>query len=222
VADVGTDHGILPRALLASGRASHCVASDVAGQAIQRARERAESGRLPDRLELRRGLGLKVLTPADRIDVVVLSGMGARTILSVLEGGRARDLRIRRLVIQPQSEPARVRRWLFDRGWRIVAERIVRERRRFYVAIAAEPAGARVAADPLPFDRELAEQAGPCLLVSGDPLVREYWAKTLREQQRILDLAEAGHGREEAERRRQLAFRVLEILDAPSGMPRDG
>ena len=38
VADIGTDHAILPRRLLSSGRAAHCIASDVKADCLKDAR----------------------------------------------------------------------------------------------------------------------------------------------------------------------------------------
>ena len=62
-----------------------------------------------------------------------------------------------------------VRRWLLGHGYGIVAERIVLERGRFYVALAAEPGTAAARPDGPVLDRELLEEAGPCLVRSADP-----------------------------------------------------
>jgi tRNA (adenine22-N1)-methyltransferase len=212
VADIGTDHGLLPRLLLATGRASHCIATEQRGHGMQRARWLAGQEHLALRLELREGFGLRVLLAADRLDVVVLSGLGARTILRILEDGRDTVPRIGRLVIQPQSEQALVRRWLFEHGHAIVDERIALDRGRFYVAMAAEPGAEPGYEDLSPAEREMIEEAGPCLLRSADPLVRDYWERTLHAQQRILRRTGRGSGKDEAERRLQLARGVLAVL----------
>ena len=45
---------------------------------------------------------------------------------------------LRRLVLQPQTDPVVVRRWLSEHAFRHTAERLVLDRGRFYTLIAAE------------------------------------------------------------------------------------
>lgn len=214
VADIGTDHGILPLLLLKRDRSAHCIASDRARGSLDRLRGRAWSRQFADRLELRAGSGLQVLGETDRVDVVVISGLGGRSIVRILEEGRASGKSFPRLVLQPQSEPARVRRWVRLNGYAIVEERMIRERNRFYVAAAAEPLGDEPQPGHPRLTVEELDEAGPRLVGSADPLVREYWERALREQQTILRSATGGSGRREAEQRLRLAQRVLDALPA--------
>jgi tRNA (adenine22-N1)-methyltransferase len=212
VADIGTDHGRLPDMLLASGRAAHCVATELAGRAAPRL-PRPHAG--PDgatRLEFRSGFGLRVLRAGDRIEVVVLSGLGARAVTRILEDRPPGELGVSRLVIQPQSEPARVRRWLAENGYAIVDERMVRERDRFYVVLAAEPGPGGLPPVHPRLDREDLHEAGPCLVCSPDPVVRDYWRAVVRDQKQILLLGSRGAGRAAARRRLERARRVLAAL----------
>ncbi len=136
VADVGTGHGKLPLRLLASGRAAHCVATERNPRLLTEARRRAVD-RLPG-VELRAGDGLAALHSADRIDVVVLAGMGSRKMIRILDDERLLRLAVRRLVLQPQCEAPLLRRWLAGQGFCIVAERYPVERGRSYVVMAAD------------------------------------------------------------------------------------
>lgn len=198
--------------LLSSGRAAHCVATELAGRRAPRLpRPDADPDRT-SRLEFRSGFGLRVLRAEDRIEVVVLSGLGARAVARILEDRPPRGLGVRRLVIQPQSEPARVRHWLAENGYVIVDERMVRERDRFYVVLAAEPRPGEAPPAHPRLDREDLEEAGPCLVRSPDPVVREYWQRVQRDQERILLLGSRGAGRAAARRRLERARRVLAAL----------
>jgi len=154
VADVGTGDARLPLRLRAGGRAAWCVASERSPQRTAAARRRLPAGG-ESGVELRTGDGLAPFGAEDRIDVLILAGMGARKMIRILEAGSPARLGLRRLVLQPQCEADRLRRWLAGHGYRIVAERLVVERRRPYVVLAAEaarpgmlPGAARQASGP--------------------------------------------------------------------------
>jgi tRNA (adenine22-N1)-methyltransferase len=135
VADVGTDRALLPRALLATGRASYCLAIDKSPRVIRAARLALAGFDGP--LELRCGSGLAAIEERDRIDVLVLAGLGARTIVRILDDPRRRVLRPSRLVLQPQSEVERLRGWLAAEGLELVDQRLAVERGRRYLVLAA-------------------------------------------------------------------------------------
>lgn len=138
VADVGTGHALLPLFLRRSGRAAHCVATERSPTTLAVLRRRAAAGRTPEGIELRAGDGLQALSAEDRIDVLVLAGLGARKMIRILEDRRLDSLRPRRLVLQPQSETARLETWLARRGYRVVASTETWDRGRAYRVLAVE------------------------------------------------------------------------------------
>jgi tRNA (adenine22-N1)-methyltransferase len=140
VGEVGTDAGALALALLDGGRASRCIATDRSACGLGRARRRGARHIASGRLELRLGSGLAPLAACDRLDVVVLAGMGARSMVRILDDPRLAELSPRRLVLQPQTEPALLRGWLGEHGFAVVGESRAAERGRDYVVIAAERA----------------------------------------------------------------------------------
>jgi len=135
VADIGADGARLPRALLESRRAAFCLAIDSSPAAASAARA-ATRGCGPH-LVVREGDGFGAIEAGDRIDVVVLAGLGARTIVRILDDPRRRRLEPRLLLLQPQTEPALLRRWLAEHGYTVVDERRAHERGRCYVVLAA-------------------------------------------------------------------------------------
>lgn len=212
VADVGTDAATLPLWLLETGAAARCIATDRSAAGLDAARRRGLGHVAAGRLVLRCGEGLSALAPGDALDVLALCGLGARTIVGILGDPRLATLGLRRLVLQPQTEPALVRRWLFDHAWTIVAEVLVREREHDYVVIAAEPGRTAPTGGDHDADAELLLEAGPCLLASPDPLVADHWRRELWRQKRILTRGAAGPGRARALRGLGLARRVLDRL----------
>jgi tRNA (adenine22-N1)-methyltransferase len=134
VADVGTDHGLLVRDLLAAGRVPRAVAIDISGAALERARPAL----LGLGAELRRGDGLACLVPGE-VATVVIAGMGGYAIRRILDGDRGVLAQVRRLVLGPHRDVTAVRAWLRDHAWDLADERLVEERGHAYVVLAAEP-----------------------------------------------------------------------------------
>ena len=184
-ADVGCDHGELARALLRSGRAAFVVGTDVVPT------ERATGGGVDWRI----GDGLEPLRAGDRLDVVVLAGMGAATILRILDPGRLADLGVRRVVVQPQTDPRQVRAGMLDRGFAIVDEASAVAAGRFYVAIALERGAGLPSFPGLEPDDVLA--AGPILLIRRDAAARRHWE---RQRERLARHPARAPERERAER----------------------
>ncbi len=214
VADVGTDHGLLAWHVLASGRAAHCIASEPTPDRLEKARRGRPPWAVGREPEFRAGNGLDVLAPDDRLDVIVIAGLGGHAICQLLAHPGLPSLGIRRLVLQPQTEHARVREWLGAHGFGIVDERMVHERDRFYVLVAAEPGSSPEGGSHLSPEDLL--EAGPCLVRSGDPVVIRYWEQRLAIHERILGRARSGRGRDESRRQRDLASRVLSALRSSS------
>ena len=210
VADVGSGHGLLAAGLLERGTAAACIATERDERLLRELRE-ARPAPLPPGLELRWGDGLAPLEPGDRIDVVVLAGMGARTIRGLLSDPRLALLGVRRLVLQPQTEHAALRRTLAMRGLGIVDERMARERGRYYVAIAAEPGVDPPAPHPTLSDDDLLV-AGPSLVRRGGPVMREFWTAQLGRAEAIARRAAGAASRERARTRVLRARRVLAAI----------
>ena len=115
------------------------------------------------------------LRPFREVDVAVIAGMGAHTILGILDRGP----RPRTLVAHAPDDPAALRVGLAARGWRIDAERLAREAGRFAEVLRAVPGDEPATG--------LALEFGPRLLASGDPLLAEHLAHQARWLQGIAD-----------------------------------
>jgi tRNA (adenine22-N1)-methyltransferase len=211
VADVGADHGLLAVALLQSNTASTCVATEATPKRLQRLADRLGDHGLGERLALRSGDGLEALTAADRLDVLVLAGLGGSSMVRILSHPRREELGIRRLVLQPATDAALVRRWIVAAGLATMDERLAEVRGRYHVVVAAERGAA-----PWPradLDEDDVLEAGPALLARRDPALLPYWRETLERQRAILREASPGRGYREALRLRAVAQRVLAVLE---------
>ncbi len=211
VADVGTDHGRLPLALRRGGRSPWCVATDRDAGALDRAHRAAGS---TDGLVLRLGDGLEPLRPEDRLDVIAVAGLGAAAIARILSPEALDRLRVRRLVLQPQTEPGLLRRHLTDAGWAVVDERMIADRGRLYVVIAAERAAGPPPPPPPGLTPEDVLEAGPVILATGGDAVRRHWRVRLARLEAVMASGAGGAGGGAALREVRRARRVLRHLEA--------
>jgi len=166
VADIGTDHALLPVYLIQTGQVKKVVAGEVTRGPYQTAKETVHSFKLEQQIDVRIGSGFAVLNPGE-VDAVVIAGMGGRTIISILESGIEVLQTIQRLIIQPMRDITAVRRWLVQNGWRFVDEEMVYEEGHYYVIIAAEK-GKESIAD------EFILEIGPRLLDKQDDILIDY------------------------------------------------
>ncbi len=147
LADVGTDHGLVPLAAVATGLAARAWGVDAKPGPLAVARRTlaeaaAPGGAGPDgpwleRIVLRLGTGFEALDDVAP-DAVVMAGLGARTMIATFEGRPAVLAGVRQLVLQPLSEPARLRAWARAAGWRLVREAVVREKSRWLPVMCFE------------------------------------------------------------------------------------
>ena len=133
VADVGCDHGYLGIYLLTSGIAASVIASDVNEQPLSSAMTNAERFGVRDRMEFYLSDGVKDI-PRD-FDTLVCAGMGADTMISILESAPWLQSGNYRMILQCQSKTATLRHYLSDHGWRITEETVLRDGRFLYTVM---------------------------------------------------------------------------------------
>ena len=115
LADVGTDHGYIPIALVLRGKISSAVAMDVNPGPLKRAEEHICGQKLSAYIETRLSDGLTALQ-AGEADTVLIAGMGGNLTKRILAEGKEVLETVKELVLQPQSEIWKVRRWLRENG----------------------------------------------------------------------------------------------------------
>ena len=133
VADIGCDHGYLSIHLLAQGIARSCIAADINEQPLLCAVNNAEKYAVRDKMEFFLSDGVKNI-PRD-FDTMVCAGMGADTMVSILEAAPWLKDSKYRLVLQCQSKTPMLRQYLSDTGWRICEESVLRDGRFLYTVM---------------------------------------------------------------------------------------
>lgn len=125
VADIGCDHGYLGIYLLRQGIAREVLCCDINEQPLQSAMRNARKFGTAQQMRFYLSDGLRNVPPA--FDCLVCAGMGADTIISVLENAPWLQGGAYRLVLQCQTKTHILRRYLSDRHWCIRAEKVQRD-----------------------------------------------------------------------------------------------
>ncbi|MBQ3214539.1 MAG: SAM-dependent methyltransferase [Oscillospiraceae bacterium] len=133
VADIGCDHGYLGIHLLKNGHASSVIAADVNEGPLQSAVRNALKFGVGQNIHFYLSDGAKNI-PRD-FDALVCAGMGADTIIHILEDAPWLRSEQYFLVLQCQSKTPMLRKYLSDKGWRIELERILRDGKFLYTVM---------------------------------------------------------------------------------------
>lgn len=131
VADVGTDHGYIPIYLIESGKCAKAFAMDVNEGPLLRAKDHINEHGLTERITTRLSDGVKALEVGE-CESVVVAGMGGTLAIKIIEEGKEIFRSLREFVLQPQSELEKVRQYLNENGFQVVAEDMVLEDGKYY------------------------------------------------------------------------------------------
>lgn len=170
VADVGCDHGYLGIHLLLTGKADSVIASDINPAPLASARRNAEKYGVSSRMSFFLSDGLAGL-PRD-FDCMICAGMGADTMISILEGAPWVKNPDRRLILQCQSRRPLLRDYLSRNGYTIRQETLARDGKFLYTVM-------EVLCVPSPALTKAETSLSPALLHSGSPLLEEYRQQVL-------------------------------------------
>ncbi len=170
VADIGCDHGYLGIYLLKNGIASSVMESDVNEKPLQSARDNAARFGTLENTTFFLSDGVQNV-PRD-FDTLVCAGMGADTMMAILEAAPWLQDRKYRLILQCQSKRPELRQWLYDAGYRIHRETLAKDGKFVYsiMEVLWEP-GPGIA----PWETYITRQ----LLEDSHPLLPEYYERVI-------------------------------------------
>ena len=183
VLDVGTDHGYLPVMLRTKFPEMRIGASDIADGPLKNCEETFLRNRIHD-ISLYKSDGLKQIP--DLYSCAVIAGMGGETIVKILREGNPFLQNVSKLVLEPNSEPEKVRRYLGEHGYRITDEKLVHDYK-YYCLIMAVPDSSLCSYN------ETECEFGPVLMQKKDPVFLEYWTKETNKCEGILENISRDH-----------------------------
>ena len=205
VTDVGTDHAYIPIALVEAGKAPFALASDINEGPLERARQNIEGLGLSDRIRTELCDGIPLDAPSG---VLILAGMGGLLMSRILKRAEKLLPLFSIIVAEPQSDLDVLRQTLYELGFDISEEDMIREDGKYYACIKAISAA--------PDKRQaLPERAGllygPLLIRDKNPVLREYLEKRERVNTGILTQMKKA-GKEENSPEYQAIFRELALV----------
>ena len=163
VADIGCDHGYLGIYLLQNNIASSMIEADINEGPLQSARHNAHKYGVADRMSFYLSDGAKSI-PRD-FDTLVCAGMGADTMIHILENATWLQNKKYRLILQCQSKTPMLRQYLSEHGWRITEESVLRDGKFLYTVMEVyyEPEYPRLSKGEYYFPPALLENPGEAL-----------------------------------------------------------
>lgn len=133
IADIGCDHGYLSIHLLQEGIASTAIAADINKMPLQSAVGNAHRFGVQDKISFYLSDGAKNI-PHD-FDTMICAGMGADTMVSILDASPWLKSSQYRLILQCQSKTHLLRRYLSESGWQIARETVLKDGRFLYTVM---------------------------------------------------------------------------------------
>ena len=136
LADIGCDHGYITIDALQKGKVKKAVACDIKEGPLERAKKNIEKADLEDKATTCLCPGLDGIKPGDA-EVIVIAGMGQRTIAEILTQGEETARAAKYLILQPQSEIPEMRGFLRENGYNLICNKMMREGEKYYFAMLA-------------------------------------------------------------------------------------
>jgi tRNA (adenine22-N1)-methyltransferase len=190
VADIGTDHGLLPIFLLQQKRSPKVILSDIREGPLGKARENLLTFAPGIKADLRLGSGLETLENGE-VDTVIIAGMGGHMISDILAADPVKTRSFAKFILQPRNVPDKLRIWLYKHGYAITHERLVRERNKICEIMVVDTTSQRDrAGNEDEFMRKLSDlefEISPLLFSSKDPLLNEWIEYKIKTEENIIE-----------------------------------
>lgn len=183
LADIGTDHGYVPIELVKRGIVPRAIAMDLRTGPLDIAKEHIRACGLSGQIETRLSDGVEALT-AGEVESIVIAGMGGGLVLHILEHGENVCKQANELILQPQSELALVREYLWTHGYEIDREDMVYEEGKYYpmmhVLVSSK------VTEPEEAKRHIYAKYGQRLIEQSHPVLGAYLNREHEQYEKIL------------------------------------
>ncbi len=132
VADIATDHCYIPIHLSKIKEVEKIIACDINKKPLQNGKEHIEQFNLQDIIETRLGDGLNPVKN-NEVETIIIAGVGGSLITKILSENIEVVKSAKQLILQPQADLIRLRKYLISIGFKIDKEFVVEENRLYTV-----------------------------------------------------------------------------------------
>ncbi len=132
IADIGCDHAYVSIHLARMGKT--VFASDIAEGPLLKAKKNISAFGLEDKITLRLFGGLLGLEKGEAEEIII-AGMGGNIMSEILKSGASVAKESKVLFLQPMTAPEILRKFLYENGFFIQNEHLVKEDKRIYTII---------------------------------------------------------------------------------------
>ena len=191
LADVGTDHGYIPIALIQRQKIKSAIAMDINKGPLAHAQDNIASAQLGDYIQTRLSDGVAAVGEGEA-DSILIAGMGGELVIHILSEGEKVCKAASELILQPQSDIRKVREYLRLHHYKIVDEDMICEDGKYYPmmrVINVELDNAWMKMDEQ--TRVACDIYGPLLLRNGNPVLRRFLVRQHRQLTQILQTLQA-------------------------------
>ena len=202
-ADIGTDHGYVPIALVKRGTAPYAYAMDYREGPLLRAEEHIRAEGLTEKIATRLSDGFDNLKKGEA-QTAILAGMGGPLVVDILKRGKDVISDMDSLILSPQSRICDVRQYILTAGYHIEREKCVYEGGKYYFVIKMIPREE---------DTSVWEKAdllfGKYLIETRDPVLKSFLLKEKALYEALLE----GPAGESVKEKLAPVLRALERMD---------
>lgn len=178
LADIGSDHAFLPIYMLKNQRIAHAIITDINDMPLKNSMDHVNQYRMQNYCEFRKGSGLEIIKDGDA-DLISICGMGGDLIATIIKNGIDTAKSAEKLVLQPMTNHALLRKNITEMGFRIIDEKMIRDRHLFYQIFSVQKG------DEKQYKNEIDFEFSPLLRYNKDETMREYIQFQLRVQRKI-------------------------------------
>lgn len=168
--DIGCDHALLDIYLYKNRKNIKIIATDINENALEQAKKNIKKYKLEDYIETRISNGLNNIDK-DEIDTIVISGMGAHTIVGILYSNMNKLSNVSNIIVQSNNHIEFLRKKITLIGYYIDNEKLVKDNDIIYTIISFKKGKKRYKRKELYF--------GPYLLKENSSLFKEKNKKDL-------------------------------------------
>lgn len=166
--DIGCDHGFLSIHLVQQGICPGALAMDVRKGPLTAATEHIKAAGLETYIETRLSDGLSEFRDGEA-QTMVCAGMGGPLMEKILTEGMEKVRGLKEIILQPQSELRRFRRFLRMNGFHILQEEAVLEEGKYYFGMKVLHTGkVEMVSD------DLFDEYGEILLKTKNPVLQQF------------------------------------------------